>query len=744
MSVAIRDVTATAYAIDGPLPEVAEPLALESTPEEELRRALAALDELLNREVRRLQARDRVTRDELQGLYVSDERIERLLGQPTVTTGEGRSATDITARLAQTAPWRRLTDQLSLTQFERAVLLLTLAPEVDLKYEVLYGYLNNDVTRKWPARELALRLFTPAGESPAQYRHLLAPQAPLMRMGIVRPTAMASEHPAWLAGGLKLDPSVAHFLLGGRDPSAYLAPPLRLVERTMSWEGVPISSSVRSAIRRIPAVVANAGCIPDDTTSPLIVFAGRAGNGQTESAAALAEELAVGVLHIDLLALRQIGDRLSDLCAAAILHQLLYGSLILIEGLDTLLDRETESAPAISRAIERLLEESSNLVIVLTTAEGHHSFSIERRMLRVRFDTPAPTDRTALWSAVADAYDLSLPEELPHALADRFILTPGQIRNAVRDAVDRCALSGDQGTQASSIETTLFEAARTQTRVNATSLTMRTPTSHGWDDLVLPDATLRQVREVAAAIKYRTVVYDDWGFAGRLARGRGLTVLFSGVSGTGKTMAAAIVAKELGVDLYTIDLSSVVSKYIGETEKNLDRVFRAAHQSNAILFFDEADAIFGKRSEVKDAHDRYANIEVAYLLQKMEEHEGAVILATNLSRNIDQAFARRIQYVVEFPTPNETYRERLWHGMFPANAPLGADVDFAFLAREFEIAGGDIRNVALDAAFLAAQNGRVVTMRHLIAAMARQVRKQGRTPSAADFKQYFSLITRDV
>ena len=207
-------------------------------------------------------------------------------------------------------------------------------------------------------------------------------------------------------------------------------------------------------------------------------------------------------------------------------------------------------------------------------------------------------------------------------------------------------------------------------------------------------------------------------------------------------MTAGVIARELGLDLYKIDLSAVVSKYIGETEKNLDRIFRAADCSNAILFFDEADALFGKRSETKDAHDRYANIEVAYLLQKVEDYEGVVILASNLSKNIDEAFSRRMHYVVEFPLPDESHRERLWRGMFPPEVPLGKDIDFQFLAQQFSLAGGDIRNVALDAAFLAAQDGRVITMKQLVKAMARQMTKQGKIASPIDFKQYHELISQ--
>jgi len=222
-------------------------------------------------------------------------------------------------------------------------------------------------------------------------------------------------------------------------------------------------------------------------------------------------------------------------------------------------------------------------------------------------------------------------------------------------------------------------------------------------------------------------VYGRWGFARKIAHGRGLNVLFSGPPGTGKTMAADILANDLYLPLYQIDLSQVVSKYIGETEKNLERIFSAAQSANAILFFDEADALFGKRSEVRDAHDRYANIEVGYLLQKMEEYEGVAILATNLRSHMDEAFVRRMQAIVEFPFPDETHRRRIWECLFPQEAPLADDVDFALLAREVKLAGGNIKNIGLAAAFYAAADGRAIAMDDLLRAVRREHQKLGRT-----------------
>ena len=242
---------------------------------------------------------------------------------------------------------------------------------------------------------------------------------------------------------------------------------------------------------------------------------------------------------------------------------------------------------------------------------------------------------------------------------------------------------------------------------------------------MLPPATLSQLREIASAVKHRYIVYGQWGFEQRLSLGKGLKAVFAGPSGAGKTMTAEVIAHELGLDLYKIDLSS---KYIGEIEKNLDRIFRAAQSSNAIIFFDEADTLFGKRSEFKDGHDRYANIEISYLLQKTEEHDGFVIHATNLSLNIDEASKRWMNYSVEFPSPDDHHRELLWRGMFPPRTPLGSDLDFAFLGGQFSLSGGNIKNAALAAAFLAAAEETSVEMRHLIHAVASELRSSANCP----------------
>jgi AAA+ superfamily predicted ATPase len=247
-----------------------------------------------------------------------------------------------------------------------------------------------------------------------------------------------------------------------------------------------------------------------------------------------------------------------------------------------------------------------------------------------------------------------------------------------------------------------------------------------WDDIVLPDDQKAMLRELVATVQHRRKVLGEWGIGRKLASSDGVTALFAGPPGTGKTMAAEVIAAELGLDLYKIDLSAIVSKYIGETEKNLERIFSEAERTDAILFFDEADALFGKRSEVKDAHDRYANIEISYLLQRMEAYNGVTILATNLRANLDDAFTRRLHFSVDFPFPDAGDRLRIWHTLFPPELPREPQLDFAEMARRYKLAGGGIRNIIVSAAYLAASNGEVVTMEHLAHGARREMQKMGR------------------
>jgi SpoVK/Ycf46/Vps4 family AAA+-type ATPase len=281
--------------------------------------------------------------------------------------------------------------------------------------------------------------------------------------------------------------------------------------------------------------------------------------------------------------------------------------------------------------------------------------------------------------------------------------------------------------------------ARAQNAAGLERLARRIEPIVGWDDLILPPVVDGQLRELTARARHRETVAGAWGM-GQRSRAQGITALFAGDSGTGKTMSAEVLANDLDFDLYVIDLSTVVDKYIGETEKNLDRIFTEADRVNGVLLFDEADALFGKRSEVKDARDRYANVEVAYLLQRMESFDGVAILTTNLRTNVDEAFTRRLDAIVDFPMPEEDDRRRLWIANLPPTLPREDGIDLDFLARQFRVSGGNIRNICVTAAYLAAAEGRTVSMADLIRGTDREYRKLGRLTVEAEFGEYFELV----
>jgi SpoVK/Ycf46/Vps4 family AAA+-type ATPase len=371
------------------------------------------------------------------------------------------------------------------------------------------------------------------------------------------------------------------------------------------------------------------------------------------------------------------------------------------------------------------------------------------QFVRVEFSRPSARERGQFWAralrgegptantreTIPAAPDARLEDSITATslaeLAGTFRLSAGQIRDAAATARGMARWRDPDGGRVTLAD--LNAACRLQSNPKLATLAKKIEPHYAWADIVLPTDRLAQLREICDQVRFRARVHEDWGFGRKLALGKGLAVLFAGPSGTGKTMAAEIIAGELGLDLYKIDLALVVSKYIGETEKNLGRIFAEAEASNAILFFDEADALFGKRGEVGDAHDRYANLEVAYLLQRIEEYEGITILATNLRKNMDDAFVRRMQFIVEFPFPSERDRMRIWEQVWPASLPRDPALDLAFMARRCEIAGGNIRNIALAAAFLAAADGEVVTNQHLARATRREYQKMGKVIGEGEF-----------
>ena len=398
------------------------------------------------------------------------------------------------------------------------------------------------------------------------------------------------------------------------------------------------------------------------------------------------------------------------------------------------IDRALEPPVAASRhrALLRCAAEMGSVVF----ASGEHAWSwplpaepVALRIIELAAD--GATEQLNAWRATTGT---RFSDAELHHLVSLHPLPVAAIADVWRMATALVAAGDDDHAMPSLDE--VQQACRAFAGAPVSTLARRIQAKHQWADLVLPGMQLEQLTAICSQAKHSSIVYGAWRFEGKLSLGKGLNAMFTGQPGTGKTMAAEVIAADLGVELLKIDLSQIISKYIGETEKNLRQLFDQAATANAILFFDEADALLGKRADVKDAHDRYANTETAYLLQKMEEYSGITILATNLRQNMDAAFTRRMRFIVDFPFPEEDDRLRIWRAVWPVEVPLGADVDLALLARQFRFAGGSIRNVALSAAFLAAEQSQPVSMRHLMLAIKRELQKIGRLINEEEHRRY--------
>jgi ATP-dependent 26S proteasome regulatory subunit len=384
-----------------------------------------------------------------------------------------------------------------------------------------------------------------------------------------------------------------------------------------------------------------------------------------------------------------------------------------------------ESAPPVE-LFQTLCDHPGSIVIASAARWQPRQVARQRRLLWLEFALPDHRQRSQLLAHFLGEQPVDPDLDLA-TLAGEFKLTSGQLRDLVNSAIDQATGAGRAVNNAD-----LFAAARSHSNPRLATLATKLTPRHTRNDIILPPDPMARLEELINKVRYRALVLHEWGMGEKLAAG-GINALFCGKPGTGKTMAAQIVAHELGMDVYRIDLSSMVSKYIGETEKNLERVFSEAESSNAILFFDEADALFGKRSDTKDAHDRYANIEVSYLLQRMDTFDGVTILATNLRANLDEAFTRRFDTIIDFPFPEEGERLCIWQTLLPAKVPKAPDLDLRRLARTFKLAGGSIRNIIVDAGYRAAADGKVLTMLHLLQSTRREVQKMGWLVNEKDF-----------
>ncbi|MDX2152653.1 MAG: ATP-binding protein [Bryobacteraceae bacterium] len=683
--------------------------------------ALGRLDRILDRARRAADAAygASASTDPYRGLYVSADDVDRILtrdpGAPLLAGQE------LNEPVPEFPALHTLSTKFDLPAFDQDVILLALAPEIDTRYEKLFGYLHDDVSRRRPSVDLALNLLCASREAKLAARARFAPNAPLLKRRLVQliPDA-SSTQPPLLSHALKLDDAVVRRLVGQHAISERASQFAELLPLERPADSGNLSTTL-IRLENLARDAAQAG-----GPGLIVYFEGPRQSGKRKAAEILSSRLNQRLLTASIARMPEQPQEFEDALDLLLREAALNDAALYIERLDDL--RETARAASLA-ALHRLLGRATGLVIL----DGARAWgSQELGVAVVAFPALDHAGRTAAWQRALDAERVPLPETTVEELAALYRLNANEIERSVSSAAQQARLDGRKASGDD-----FFAAARSQSARDLGALAQKVSPVYTWDDLVLPPDSIAQLREITNQARYRQLVFDKWGFEDRLSTGKGIAALFAGPPGTGKTMAAEVIASDLRLDLFKIDLSQVVSKYIGETEKNLSKVFELARESNSILFFDECDALFGKRSEVKDAHDRYANIEVAYLLQKIDEYDGLCILATNLRQNLDPAFTRRLTFILEFPFPDEASRRRIWNGVFPTDLPRSRDLDLDYLARQLKLSGGSVRNIAVASAFLAAADpARQVSMAHVLRAARRELEKMGRAITRAELGHY--------
>ncbi len=701
---------------------------------ETARRQLAVdfgvLIERLSRHLARQRRRGRSPAgDAVQGFLIEDGEAEGLIAELTEAWSQPSRLEKADSRRERPpgiAPWpfeilearrsalplHRVAREFRLEGVEFAALLLAMAVELDGRFARLVAYLNDHAGRTRPTLGLALALADIEGGDQAPSPIELVDR-PLFRDGLLD---LEGDDP--LTGqSLRVPRDVLRRLVSGEWLSPE-GPGLRLDEVDLGLLGrLVLDDPTRSRL----ATWATSARRGEGPVSPLILV-GPPGRGRSTVARGVVAEIGLPLVTVELEAAERL-DRLK----IARRESRWYGAALLLK----LPDRP--QGPFDWREIWAGLAEvrAPLLLAVPEDLVEPASAASLREPAVVRLEEPGVALRARLWRALLPRGE-PIEDEVLDTLAARFRFSAGWIARAIRRARVEVALRPPGERRLSGDD--LARACREVGGSVMGPLSEKLPLPYARHELVVPDRINAELDLAVAWVRHQRQVLERWGFERRLPMGRGLTVLFAGPPGTGKTMAAQVLARELGVDLFRIDLSRVLSKYIGETEERLRQVFDEAHLSGAALFFDEADALFGKRTEVKDAHDRYANVEISYLLQRMEAYDGVTILATNRKRDVDEAFVRRFQFLVDFPMPGEADRLRIWQGMFPPEAEREPGLDLSGLARGFEVSGGEIKNAVLAAAFLAAADGTPVTMNHLTHALRRELTKSGRVLDEREFR----------
>ncbi|MFE7635043.1 ATP-binding protein [Kitasatospora sp. NPDC057518] len=654
--------------------------------------------------VRERRADDPDPDDPYRGQYLGPDAVERILAASATVH---RAATDPGDGPAPPPGSRlgRLTAAFGLLPVDLDLLLVALAPDLDSRFEQLYGYLNDDLTRRRATIGLALDLCGLPGAGAGRFR--FSARSPLVAGGLLEITE--PDRPL-LSRILRVPDRVTAHLLGDDEPDGALA--------GLAHRAGP-GPRLQRPDERLRALAADGG---------LVHLLDRGGHAGPLAVAALAAD-GPPPLVVDAAAL---AARRPEGTVRVLAREARLGGGGVVLGP---LDRLEPERPERAALLRELCAELDGVALVVHGPQVWDPAWAARSPVVVTVPPPEEHDRAGQWAqALGGQPGGELSEDLAEAVA-AYRLDQEQVARAASVAA-RTAAAEHRPVRAEDLRT----AVRAQNGAGLARLARRIEPAVGWSDLVLPAPTAGRLRELVLRARHRDQVLGSWRMRPGGGRGNGVVALFAGESGTGKTMSAEVVAAELGMELYVVDLATVVDKYIGETEKNLERIFTEAAQVNGVLLFDEADALFGKRSEVKDARDRHANVETAYLLQRMESFDGIAVLTSNLRANLDEAFTRRLDVIAEFPLPDEAQRRRLWDRCLGPLVPRGDDLDLDYCARNFELTGGSIRACAVSAAYLAAGTGAPLGMAQLVSAVVGEYRKLGRLVLASEFGPWLGVL----
>ena len=662
------------------------------------------------------------------GLAIGADEIERFLEGVSADPDPEDEAfiaalrTRIDARIQRARsggirlPFPELVESFGLSEVEARVLLVLLAPELEPAFERAYAFAWNDFTRRTADVGFVLAMIFAGFRDRCEAALLFSPTEPLRWNGLVDLESAASPtQRGFLARPVRLAPRVVGFLLGDPTPDEAIHPYLRVI--------TPKSTRAEFILQRDDFDTAWRGLeVAVDAGGARACLRGAPGAGKKLLAEAFLETRGIPMLVVDLEALAATPQLVEDGLRAARRESLLRRAVIYLDC--AAFENPDDIGRRIELVVAHVFRDFPGLVPIGGTFMTPLFGGARGGVSEILLPLPEVKERETLWERAIGRGARLAPGTRLDEIARQYPLTGGAIIGAARGAQVRARRRSPDRPVVRRAD--LIDSARQQLTGRLATLATRIATSLSWDDLVLPEEGLGRLKELIAFAKHRKKVFEDWGFGALVPYGRGLSTLFHGPPGTGKTMVAGIIAGELGMDLFRVDLSQIVSKYVGETEKNLARIFDEAGQSHSVLLFDEADSLFAKRTEVKSATDRYANLEVNFLLQRMEDFDGVTVLTTNFESGIDDAFKRRLRFRIEFPFPQAKDREALWRKMVPAAAKIDRDIHWDELASDYELTGGHIKNTILRAAFIAAERDTNITHEDLRVAAAQECKEIGR------------------